>query len=208
MRPLFESLATYVLFLILCCVVHSGAAAQQSPDPVSSDLATLAQTFVDEARQGKSLDSLLSPDVAGSARQAQLKRVQSTYLDLEISGYRNLEVRGANRADITADIYWRTIHSDFRQTATLHFQRVNGRWYLADFDFMTFNWAYALIGAAIGVVWAVFVLRSLFDWRKRQFSSSANKLLWLIVIFVPLIGVPFYWMIVARTPGRRQIVSA
>lgn len=204
MRSLFES--RLLVVIVLCCLECSSAFAQQ-PGSVPNDLTALVQSFVEEARQGKPLDNLLSPDVAPSARQAQLKRAQRSYIDLEISDYRNVELQGADSADLTADVYWRTVHSDFRQTATLHFKRVNDKWYFADFDFMTFNWAYALIGAAIGIAWAALVLRSIFDWRKRHFSSSASKGLWLVVIFIPLVGVVVYWVIVARAGGR-QMVSA
>lgn len=199
MRSPFGSPAYRVsLAIVLWCLMCSSPFAQQ-PGSVPSDLTALVQSFVEEARQGKPLDNLLSPDVAPSVQQAQLKRAQRSYLDLEISDYRDVELHGADSADLTADIYWRTVHTDFRQTATLHFKRLNGRWYFADFDFMTFNWAYALIGAAVGIGWAVFVLRSVFDWRKHAFGSSTNKALWLVVILIPLLGVVVYWVFVARS---------
>ncbi|MGA7892130.1 MAG: hypothetical protein WCA49_02805 [Candidatus Sulfotelmatobacter sp.] len=111
---------------------------------------------------------------------------------------RDLRFHDDDHAELTADVQWTTKHSNFHQTAALHFVRVNGTWYFQDFDFFRFNWWFAIGGGVLGIAWAALLVRMLLDWKRRHFGSNVARVGWFLLLFLPIVGVVAYWVLVSK----------
>jgi hypothetical protein len=192
-RRVYGLVLVAALFLIL-----SVGAFGSNP---AYEISAVLQSFVETANRQASLDPFLAPSIQGEARDQELRFVNQPFEKLEISHYElsNLRFHGEDRAELQADVHWQTKHSDLVQTATLRFVRIGDKWYFSDFEFFRFNWLGVAIGTTIAVVWAGFVLRYFRHWRKHQFASGASKTSWLLVLFLPIVGVVAYGLLVFRS---------
>jgi hypothetical protein len=176
---------------------YSGLAPQRNDDAIS----TLMQSFADAAKSGKPLDHFLAPSVSPTARDKESAYASKPFTDLKFTNYElpgGLHFADQEHAEMTLDVEWSTKHSNFKQTATIHFVRVNGMWYFNDFQFLRFNWAFALGGAVLAIAWALLFLRMLFDWRKRKFRTTVAAAAWLLALFFPVFGAIAYWGVLVR----------
>ncbi len=190
---------TVLLFLLAILPSWPIAVAQQNS--ASEAISNLLQSFSESARAGKPLDSYLAPGLRGPVRDREDKQADKQFKEVKFTNYemsRDLHFSDNDHAELTADVEWTTKHSDFRQTAALHFVRVNGTWYFQDFDFFRFNWWFAIGGAVLGIAWAAVLVRMLLDWKRRHFESNAARVGWFLLLFLPIVGVVAYWVLVSK----------
>jgi uncharacterized protein YchJ len=194
---------------VACLALFTGILLGQH-DNAANSISVLLRSFVKTANAGGSLAPFLAPDVQGASRERELQYASQTFEALEISNYdlSRLRFRDESHADLQADVHWRTKHSNFSQTSTLHFIRIAGNWYFDDFEFFRFNWLGASVGAGIAIIWAGFVLKFFFDWKKRQFASKSAKIFSLLMLLFPIFGVLVYWLLVTRSRGALKSTQA
>jgi hypothetical protein len=171
---------------------------QSAPDVThdqKQEIQTLIRSFVKVANDDGDLSVFLSPNKTPSEVARQKEIIRRPFAEMRISGYvpeSDIELKGTDRASLFAYVDWKTLHESAAGNVTLHFEKVAGRWYFSDFDFVFFPWF--LVFGALGalLVYGIALAFFYFHLQRKMPDRPREKMKWLAVFALPFIGFIVY----------------
>lgn len=164
-------------------------AQSNSPQEDQMSIARLIQAVNTAATKGSNLSPFLSPNCNGAERTRELEIATKPYTHFAISGFllpRDIVIHDGTHATLRAVVSWATPHLSATNDVEISFQKVSGKWYCANFDFLKFNWFLTLAMSALGVAYAVIALAFFAHVRRHSFASFRSKALWRGLVFTPV----------------------
>jgi hypothetical protein len=137
-------------------VLTSGGVAQNAGEQEIDKLfQELKLTLVNRSRP----ENLLSPLRSESKRQKGAQKALRPYLTVQFkSNVADLERTGPNDAQLPLTVEWETARASGGFQDSAHLVKVGDRWYLRDFDFMTFPWVLLWVVCSFSVALVGIVL--------------------------------------------------
>ena len=145
----------------VCAVLILASYPCVSQEP-QSQIVDLIHSFQETVQEGRTPSALLSP--SSPDHDAQLKQFVPRFQTFD-ARYSPSEIHftNDNHAEVPATIEWSRTESHLSRHTTIKFERINGRWYFTDFNFMTFPYllffSIALAGFLVGMLILVAYLK-------------------------------------------------
>jgi hypothetical protein len=157
-----QKIPTVLLILLFAFVPTciSQKTNEQDIDRLFADLkAMLIKRTIPEA--------LLSPAFIASRRQEEAEKAMRPYVSVAFKyNLADLQRTSQGTAKLPLIIEWETARETGRISDTALLEKVDGRWYFKNFDFMTFPWLLVAVMCSFGVAFSVLVLH--FYWRTKK----------------------------------------
>ena len=148
-KTLIGALVVLILLVSKCVPQNSD---EQDIDRLFADL---KQTLVKRATP----DALLSPTLSAAQRQDEVKKATRPYVTIDFKyNLADLQRTSPTRAKLPLIMEWETARQTGRIQDTAQLEKVDGRWYFSDFDFMAFPWVLVVVGCSLAVGFASLVI--------------------------------------------------
>jgi hypothetical protein len=157
------------LFLLMFWQVPLATAQSTDEADIDRLFQDLKQTLIKRSVP----NDLLSPSLTASQREKEVQKAIRPYVTLQFKfNVADMGRVNSNEAKLPLIVEYETAREVGRLTGSAELERVDGRWYFRDFDFMTFPWALVIGMCSIGVAFAAVVLFLSKRSKKRQRQPS------------------------------------
>ena len=175
--------------LMLVVILAGGGRGEPQNADDKRQLEELIRSF--ETSMGSDGDPTpyLSPNATGRFRDKEIELARKQFIEFKISGFsidRDSSFTDPEHATLRAWLSWATPHLSTQSEESIHFEKVNGKWYFSNFDFLSFNWTLTILMSLVGVGYAIAVLTYYYHWRRQKFANWVYKYTWGTLMFTPI----------------------
>lgn len=165
------NLRTFCIAIPLVFALATVTLGQQAESP-PSDPTPLLEQFKSAMLARQSVAQYLTPELSPEQRRKIAESEMRPYLVFTILyNPADLIRTDASHAEIPVLIQWQTATTTFDGNGKIHFVSIDGRWYLADLNVMSFPWVLVGVCSMLGLAFGIFVFVLVRRSKKKKLAS-------------------------------------